>query len=101
MAPLLPKRKGLAVSQGALAPFLLWFPDLVDLSTVVVATTTCLNYYLSSICIVTLLARTSEGEVTPLARTFGLRSDTLSTWKTAPIHGQMWKTAPGAKNWAL
>ena len=41
MAPLLPKRKGLAVSQGALAPFLLWFPDLVDLSTVVVAPTTC------------------------------------------------------------
>ena len=62
---------------------------------------TCLNYYLSSICICGVLARTSEGECGVLARTSPGSMWGLSTRKTLSIHGQMWKTTPGPARWAL
>ena len=64
-------------------------------STGSVAPTTCFNYYLSSICICYLLARTLEGECYLLARTLEGAMLSLSPWKTPPIHGLLWKTSTG------
>ena len=70
-------------------------------STGLAAPTTCLNYYVSSICNDLPLSTNFSESNLPLSTNFSESNLPLSTRKTFTIHGLLWKTGADAQNRTL